>query len=233
MLVFWRRTQGVEWSCVRLYERSSWEDLERQDHIPSVVYRYLSISVGTKERGSEVPSSENRIKQNRNTQEISANESLILNDKRSSDPNKFVDSPTLNLTLTSDVISPSQDVRWIFNESSSCWDPGLRTSSSLSRRRSNSTGSLSRRRKGRSMWSGPKPDATNEVVRSWIFWLWYNHTCFNCVQKRWKLVKKQIIVVFLPHLSNDKHVTMFRIVFIAEIWRPWWSAKETSSALSF
>lgn len=32
--------------------------------------------------------------------------------------------------------------------------------------------------------------------------------------------------MFLPHLSNDKHVTMFRIMFIAEIWRSWCSAEE-------
>ena len=32
--------------------------------------------------------------------------------------------------------------------------------------------------------------------------------------------------MFFPHLSNDKHVTMFRIVFIAEIWRSRWSAED-------
>ena len=109
----------------------------------------------------------NKKKEN-HTQQISTNESLILNDKRSSDPNKFVESPTLNLTLTSDVILPSQDVSLIFNEwSSGNWD--LITSRNLSRRRSNSTGSLSRRKKGRSIWSGPNPDAVNIIiVRSYI-----------------------------------------------------------------
>lgn len=84
------------------------------------------------------------------TQQTSTNESLILNDKRSSHPNKFVESPTLNLTLTSGVISPSQDLSLIFDE----WSSGNRdliTSRNLSRRRSNSTGSLSRRKKGRSI----------------------------------------------------------------------------------
>lgn len=35
--------------------------------------------------------------------------------------------------------------------------------------------------------------------------------------------------MFLPNLSNDKHVTMFRIVFIAEIRRSWCSEKEIST----
>ena len=52
------------------------------------------------------------------------------------------------------------------------------------------------------------------------------HTCFNRVQKRRKLLKEYFIVLFLPHLSDDKCITVFRIMFIAEIWRSRWSAEE-------
>ena len=153
---------------------------------------FLVTSQFLKERKKEKESQKHHPgkRRKKNTQQTSTNESLIRNDKRSSDPNKFVESPTLNLTLTSGVILPSQDVSLIFDE----WSSGNRdliTSRNLSRRRSSSTGSLSRRRKGRSIWSGPNPDAVNiPWVRPYIGFIYddiiHVLTVSKSVESLWK-----------------------------------------------